>query len=269
MRTSNPTLNQNTFARSDWSMTPDIARVEGAASRRASTMTLGGTITKTGVLFSLCVVSATVAWSMAREGSALAPAVGWGGLIAAVVAALVLFFAPKTSPVLAPIYAVCEGCFLGFVSFLVNEKFAGGMAKGMLAGSIVLQAVLITFGIFAALLAAYSLRLVRLGSTATKVVIVATTGLMLTYAVTALVNIAFGKDLLPFIHGSGPLGIGFSIFVVVLASLNLVLDFQFIEGGVESGAPKHMEWYSGYALLVTMVWLYLEVLRLLSKLRKD
>ena len=170
--------------------------------------------------------------------------------------ALVTVFKKQWAPVTAPLYAALEGLFLGAVSAMFELRFPG----------IVMQAVGLTFGTLAALLMAYRSGLIKATENFKLGVFAATGGIALLY----LVNIgmrAFGFGGMGFIHDSGLIGIAFSGFVVVIAALNLVLDFDFIENGVEKGAPKYMEWYAAFGLLVTLVWLYLEILRLLSKLQ--
>jgi uncharacterized YccA/Bax inhibitor family protein len=165
-------------------------------------------------------------------------------------------FKPVWSPVTAPLYAAAEGLFLGAISALYEQRFHG----------IVLQAVLLTSGTLLALLAVYSMRLVRVTQNFRLGLLAATGGVALVYLLTIVLGL-FGIHI-PYIHDSGAIGIGFSIVVVVIAALNLVLDFDFIENGCARGAPKYMEWYAGFGLLVTLVWLYLEMLRLLSKLSR-
>ena len=155
----------------------------------------------------------------------------------------------------APLYALAEGLFLGGVSSLFEARFPG----------IVMQAVLLTFGTLFALLMAYRSGLVRATENFKLGVVAATGGIALVYLATIVLGF-FGIGI-PYIHESGLVGIGFSLFVVVVAALNLVLDFDFIETGVEQGAPKYMEWYGAFGLMVTRVWLYIEFLRLLAKLQ--
>ena len=157
--------------------------------------------------------------------------------------------------VTAPIYAILEGLFLGGISAVFESRFPG----------IVIQAVALTFGVLFCLLAAYTTRLIKVTQNFRLGVVAATGGIVIIYAISFIGGL-FGLNV-PYIHESGIIGIGFSLFVVVIAALNLVLDFDFIESGVEQGAPKYMEWYAAFGLLVTLVWLYLEILRLLAKLR--
>jgi uncharacterized YccA/Bax inhibitor family protein len=179
-----------------------------------------------------------------------------GGGIGGFILAMVTIFKKEWSPVTAPLYALVEGLFLGAISAIYNAQFQG----------IVLQAVMLTFGIMFALLFAYRSGLIKATENFKLGVAAATGGIALIYIATIVLGL-FGIKI-PFIHDSGLIGIGFSLFVVVVASLNLVMDFDFIESGVEAGAPKYMEWYGAFGLMVTLVWLYLELLRLLSKLRR-
>ena len=205
----------------------------------------------------LTLAGALYTWSLffGSNGTAnLMPYVLVGGLGGFVVS-LVTIFKKTWAPVTAPLYAALEGLFIGAISAMFEMKFPG----------IVMQAVGLTFGTLAALLMAYRSGLIKATENFKLGVVAATGGIALLY----LVNIGmgfFGKSM-PFIHDSGLMGIAFSGFVVVIAALNLVLDFDFIESGVEQRAPKYMEWYAAFGLLVTLVWLYLEILRLLSKLQ--
>ena len=247
MRSGNPALNDSTFL--------DLG--SGAVIQRdASAMTLNGTVNKTAFLLVLTLVGAMYTWSryFAGDGAALMPFV-WGGLIGGLVLALVTVFKKAWSPVTAPLYAVVEGLALGAISAMFEQRFPG----------IVMQAVGLTFGTLGALLLAYRSGLIKATENFKLGVVAATGGIFLLYLVNFVMSF-FGTSI-PFIHESGALGIAFSAFVVVIAALNLVLDFDFIESGVEQGAPKYMEWYAAFGLLVTLVWLYLEILRLLSKLQ--
>jgi len=179
-----------------------------------------------------------------------------GGLIGGLILALITIFKPSASPYTAPAYAACEGLLLGAISAAFEKAYPG----------IVVQAVGLTFGTLAALLLAYTSRLIKPTENFKLGIVAATGGIMLLYLASFILGL-FGIPI-GFIHSSGPIGIGFSVVVVIIAALNLVLDFDFIETGVERGAPKYMEWYGGFALLVTLIWLYLEILRLLAKLRE-
>jgi uncharacterized YccA/Bax inhibitor family protein len=250
MRSGNPALKESTFL--------DLG--SGAVvARDGEAMTLNGTINKTGILLLLTVLTAAFSWNQALGPDGL-PAPGfavymWGGAIGGFVLALITVFKKTWSPVTAPLYALVEGFFLGAISAVYNAQFGG----------IVMQAVMLTFGILFALLFAYRSGLIKATENFKLGVVAATGGIALVYLAT--IALGFFGIKIPLIHESGLVGIGFSLFVVVIASLNLVLDFDFIETGVEQGAPKYMEWYGAFGLMVTLVWLYLELLRLLSKLQ--
>ncbi len=250
MRSGNPVLKESTFL--------DIGS-GSIVARDGQSMTLNGTVNKTGFLLLLSLLTAAFAWSktMTDTGEVAPGAMVylWGGAIGGLVLALVTTFKKQWSPITAPMYALVEGFFLGSISAIFNARFEG----------IVLQAVMLTFGIMFALLFAYRSGLIKATENFKLGVASATGGIALIY----LATLALGmfNIRIPYIHESGIIGIGFSLFVVVIAALNLVLDFDFIESGVEAGAPKYMEWYGAFGLMVTLVWLYLELLRLLAKLQ--
>jgi uncharacterized YccA/Bax inhibitor family protein len=243
MRTSNPALNARAF------------QGEGVGTGEA--MTLKGTINKTGLLL-LCVVG-TAAWTwniFMRSGNAqsVMPLL-LVGAIGGLIFALITTFKKTWAPVTAPIYALLEGLVLGAISAMFEMRYHG----------IAIQAVSLTFGTMFALLLAYRSGLIPVTQNFKLGIIAATGGIALFYVaqiVLGLFGIHFST-----INGSGPIGIAFSVFVVIVAALNLVLDFDFIESAVTAGAPKYMEWYGAFGLMVTLIWLYLEILRLLSKLR--
>lgn len=254
IRSGNPALKESTFL--------DLGSGT-VVSRDAGAMTLNGTVNKTGILLLLSVLTAAFAWTQSvvtgPDGTAMvAPGItiyALGGAIGGFILALVTVFKKTWSPVTAPLYALVEGFFLGAISAVFELKYPG----------IVFQAVVLTFGTLGALLAAYRSGLIRATENFKLGVVAATGGIALVYLVSMGLRL-FGKDI-PLIHESGLVGIGFSLFVVVIAALNLVLDFDFIESGVEAGAPKYMEWYGAFGLMVTLVWLYIEFLRLLAKLQ--
>ena len=169
---------------------------------------------------------------------------------------MITAFKPTASPYTAPIYAACQGLFLGAISAMFERSYPG----------IVVQAVGLTFGTLAALLMAYTSGLIKPTENFKLGVTAATGAVMLLYMASFVLRM-FGIQI-GFIHDSGLFGIGFSVVVIVIAALNLVLDFDFIETGIKRGAPKYMEWYGAFGLLVTLIWLYLEILRLLAKLRQ-
>jgi uncharacterized YccA/Bax inhibitor family protein len=245
MRTSNPALNAKTFER--FGPPPGVAA-------GSEPMTIEGTVNRTAFLLLLLVATATWTWSQTAAG---VPVGGYllGGILGGLVAALVTIFKPTWAPVTAPIYALLEGLALGAISAYFQARFPG----------IVIQAVALTFGVLFALLLAYRSGLIPVTQNFRLGVVAATGGIAIFYLVAIVLG--FFHISIPFLHEGSWLGIGFSLFVVVIAALNLVLDFDFIEKGAEQGAPKVMEWYAAFGLIVTLVWLYLEILRLMSKLR--
>lgn len=246
MRTANPALNSKTFTTFD------------PATRAAGVMTLNGTVAKTAILLGLLVVPAGYTWNLLSSATAPSAAYPWifGGAIGGLILAMITIFKKTAAPVTAPLYAIAEGLFLGGISAIFERSYPG----------IVSQAVCLTFGTLFALLAAYRSGLIKATENFKLGVVAATGAIALVYLVSLGMQL-FGFGGFGFIHDSGPIGIGFSLVVVVIAALNLVLDFDFIENGVEHGAPKFMEWYAAFGLLVTLIWLYIELLRLLSKLR--
>ncbi|MEX2155519.1 MAG: Bax inhibitor-1/YccA family protein [Gemmatimonadales bacterium] len=241
MRTSNPALNAKTFERFG-----PIAAGEG--------MTIEGTVHRAAFLLLILMATATWTWSQTFAGT---PVQGylWGGLLGGFAVALVTIFKPAWAPVTSPIYAALEGLALGAISAIFEARYPG----------IVIQAVALTFGTLVALLLAYRSGLIPVTQNFRLGIVAATGGIAVFYLVA--MGLSFFGIRIPFLHEGSWLGIGFSLFVVVIAALNLVLDFDFIEKGAEHGAPKYMEWYGAFGLMVTLIWLYLEILRLLSKLR--
>lgn len=264
MRTGNPVLRNDLFSTQ---LDGDGSGIMGQLATKAAstTMSLTGTIIKSGILLFLCIVGAIVTASIAGSAEpVIHPAflwIGGGGL--GFILSLIITFVPKSAPFLSPIYALAQGAFVGGITVMyatsLGPKFSG----------MILQAISLTFGIFAGLLTAYSFGFIRIGGMFRKCLMAAVFGIGFTYLGGILLS-AFGVNVLnSTIFGNGWIGIGFSVVVIVVASLCLVLDFQFIEEGIESKAPKYMEWYAGFGLLVTLVWLYIEILRLLAKLRED
>ncbi|MEO7067857.1 MAG: Bax inhibitor-1/YccA family protein [Rhodanobacter sp.] len=248
MQSGNPALNKHTFL--------DVAN--GAlVSHGDDAMTINGTVNKTGFLLVLVLVGAMYSWSQytgPASVGALYPLM-IGGAIGGLVLALITAFKKTWSPYTAPFYAVVEGVFIGALSVIFEARYPG----------VVMQAVGLTFGTMAAMLIAYRSGLIKVTEKFKMGIVAATGGILLLYVANFAMSF-FGHSM-GFINGSSMLGIGFSAVVVVIAALNLVLDFDFIESGVKAGAPKYMEWYGAFALVVTLVWLYLEILRLLSKLQ--
>jgi uncharacterized YccA/Bax inhibitor family protein len=247
LRTANPALNTKSFG-----------GFVGAARSSGQAMTIQGTVNKTGILLTLVILAAIWPWRLFLEARDPSAVTGWimlGG-IGGFVTALVTIFKKTWAPVTAPIYAVCEGLFLGALSATFEVRFPG----------IVFQAMALTFGTLLVLLAAYKSGLIKATENFKLGVVAATGAIALVYLATFVLQL-FGVPI-GFMNSTGWLGIGISLVVVVVAALNLVLDFDFIEQGAAGGAPKYMEWYGAFGLLVTLVWLYLEILRLLSKLNQ-
>jgi len=240
-RTANPALNSKTFSG------PVIRNNEQA-------MSIQGTVNKTLLMLVLLLLTATYTWSQFMAGFSTGIFMAGGG-IGGLIVAIITVFKKEWSGITAPVYALLEGLFLGALSAYFETMFPG----------IVVQAVALTFGTLFSLLAAYKSGLIKVTENFKLGVAAATGGIAMIYLANFVMGF-FGINL-PFIHEGGTFGILFSLGVVIVAALNLVLDFDFIESGAESGAPKYMEWYAAFGLMVTLIWLYIEILRLLSKLR--
>lgn len=268
MRTGNPVFASGTYqeARSVYGMGPGGT----LAAERPAVMTVQGTAVKTLALLGITIVVAAVSWSFFGSNP---QAIAWAS-VGSLVASLGVWFAvikkPSLAPVLVPGFAVVEGVFVAAASQLIVTHsglaaHVGGQAAAM---ELVGQAAGLTMAIAVAMLIAYSSGLIRLRGVAAKVVIFMTAGVAVYYAAGFLVNMIFGPVIPRLGWDAGPIGIGFSVLVVVLASLVLVLDFQYIDDGVQRGLPKDYEWIGAFGLLTTLVWLYIELLRLLAKLRR-
>ncbi len=245
MRTANPTLNEKVFT--------GFGR-----TRSEHAMSIQGTVNKTAILLALALLTAGWTWNLFTATGNPAAVAPWlmGGAIGGLVVALVTTFKQTWAPFTAPVYALLEGLVLGGLSAIFEASYPG----------IAFQAVGLTAGTLAALLLAYKSGLIRATPTFKKGIIAATGGIFLLYLASMVLGF-FGVRI-PGIFDAGLVGILFSAVVVTIAALNLVLDFDLIERGAEQGAPKYMEWYGAFALLVTLIWLYMEILRLLSKLRR-
>jgi uncharacterized YccA/Bax inhibitor family protein len=244
MRSGNPALNEKTFQ----------AFYNEAASG-AHAMTIQGTAWKTLILLGLCTGMACFTWSrVVNHDLATAGPLVMVGAIGGLIMALITAFVPRWAGVTSPLYALLEGLFLGGVSGIFEMQYPG----------IALQAISATFGTLFALLIAYQSGLIRATENFKLGVFAATGGIAILYLVSFVMS--FFRASIPFISQPTWLGIGFSVVVVVIAALNLVLDFDFIETAAHRGAPKYLEWYGAFGLMVTLVWLYIEILRLLAKL---
>lgn len=247
-KSGNPTLGENKFR----------STVLDSVVLHDNAMTIRGTLQKFGFLFLMVLGSSFYSWKEFAEGGNVSPMM-WTGAIGGLVVAIVLVFKPMWSPFLAPLYALLEGLFIGAISAMYNAAFAE------IAPNIIINAVGLTFGVAAGMYLLYSFRIIKATEKFRSVIIAATVGIGIFYLLVVVLR-AFGMENMPFLHEGSILGIGFSLFVVAIAALNLILDFDMIEKGTEMGAPKYMEWYGAFGLMVTMVWLYLEILRLLSKI---
>ena len=236
-RSGNPALSKRTF--------------NNLKSTTGEVMTLDGTVNKTAMSLAILLFAAYYTYSNAIMDYVLI------GLIGGFIVALVTIFKKEWSPITVPIYAVLEGLYLGGVSKMFGNMFEPG---------IVPQAICLTSGILIALLFAYKTKIIKVTENFKLGVFAATAGILVVYLISVLMS-AFGGRGLPIMDptNTSMISIGFSLFVVGIASLNLVMDFDFIEQGVENGAPKYMEWYGAFGLLMTLIWLYLEILKLLAK----
>jgi uncharacterized YccA/Bax inhibitor family protein len=245
----NPAFSSEMFAGYD--------QVYGTPRTRSTTTTVQGTIGKTAVL--LAILSFTALWSWNAIGSGqFPPAMILISALGGFVVAMITIFKPTAAPISAPIYAALEGVFLGALSQIVEMRYHAKFP------GIALQAVGLTTGVTFVMLFVYATGLVRVTEKLRAGIMMATGALCLFYMVTMLMRL-FGAEM-PLVWSATPMGIGFSVLVVGLAAFNLLLDFDFIEQAAQSGAPKYMEWYGAFGLMVTLVWLYLEILRLLRKL---
>ena len=243
LRSNNPVLKESAFA-------GQIATGE--------TMTVQGTANKTGLLLLCVVVTAAYTWGLSRSETPEA-AVPWviGGAIGGFILALVTVFKKQWSPFTAPVYALLEGFFLGGISAMFERSYPG----------IATQAVMLTFVVLFVLLLAYKTGVVKATRGFKLGVMTATGAIALVYLANVVMSLFFHTQI-GVLYSSTPLGIGISVVVVIIAALNLVLDFDMIETGSRMGVPKYMEWYGAFAMMVTLIWLYLEILRLLAKTRR-
>ena len=269
MRTTNPALNDKVFDR-------EIAQANaGAAGGRiarppvddqvspwtpppsAETMTIGGTVSAAAVLLVILLAAGGVGWAQVSPSPEGIRMPGWilPAVLVALGVAILTFFKPQLARFTGPVYSVVEGLVLGAISHLYNIQYQG----------IVVQAVGLTVAVFGILLFLYATRIIKVTDKLRMGIVAATGAVFVVYLVSMVLRL-FGADV-PFIHDASPFGILISLVIVVIAAMNLILDFDFIERGAAKGAPKYMEWYGAFGLIVTIVWLYLELLRLLSKLR--
>lgn len=247
-KSGNPVLTEKKFEKS-------IDRYDG------NLMTQSGTLNKFGLMMILLMASAGFVWKAFAEGKDVFP---WiiAGALGGLVVAIVMSFKPQWGSILAPVYALLEGAFVGGVSAVYNNAFDA------YAPNIVMQAVGLTFGVVIAMFALYKFGVIKATEKFKSVVFAATAGIAVFYLLSMVLRM-FNIEM-PLIHESSTMGIIFSLVVVAIAALNLILDFDMIDQGAKMGAPKYMEWYGAFGLMVTIVWLYFEILRLLSKIaRRD
>lgn len=247
---SNPALSEKKFTST---VISDVLDVENA-------MTVKGALQKFGFLLIMVLGTAFYSWKQFAEGGAVTGMM-WTGAIGGLVVALVITFKQEWSAYLAPVYALLQGLFLGAISAMYNEAFAER------APNLIVNAVGLTFGVAVAMYLLYSFKIIKATEKFKSIVITATVGIGIFYMIVMVLRM-FGFNNMPFLHEGSTMGIVFSLIVTAVAALNLILDFDMIERGSEMGAPKYMEWYGAFGLLVTIVWLYLEILRLLSKISK-
>lgn len=253
LKTSNPAMAQ--FEQQAISLGPVDELITDSSQR----MSIEGTINKTGILLVIVLAVGAWAWNYSISNPTSAMPILWTGLIGGLVAGLVTAFKPNIAHIGAPAYAAFEGLFLGTISAFFEARYPG----------LVMQAIGLTLAVMFAMLFSYRTGLIKVTGTFRKVVTYATLGIMVFYLI-SLVATMFGAEVSYFnTENASMLSIGMSLFVVAIAALNLVLDFDFIEKGAANNLPKQMEWSGAFGLLVTLVWLYIELLRLLAKLRDE
>lgn len=244
----NPAFNDKTFDRFR----------SGSTTAGTDRMTMEGTTTKGMVLLGLAMLTAAFAWLNVRVSPGMGVPMILVGAIGGFVTALITTFTPRVSAITGPIYAILEGLALGTISSLFDARYQG----------IAASAVVLTLSLLGVMLLLYRARIVRATPKLTKVIVAATAAIAISYLVSLIASLFGAHDLLG-LNSSGPLGIVISLVIIGVACFNFVLDFDLIERGVREGAPKYMEWYSAFGVMVTLFWLYLEILRLLSKLQRD
>lgn len=244
MRSGNPFFNERMY------------QVDGNAVAASDTTTVQGAVTKTLILTAILVAMAVVGWSLALSNPPLALLLAIGGAIVGLIVVLIMSFKPATSPYLAQVYAIGEGLFLGAISAFMQARYPG----------IVAPAVGLTVGTLFFMLAAYKTGLIKV-TEKFKLGVIAATGAVALFYLVCMVLRLFNVHI-PYIHEGGAIGIGVSAVVIVIAALNLALDFDNFERAEEAAAPKYYEWYLAVGLLVTIVWLYIEFLKLLAKLQR-
>lgn len=250
-KSGNPTLTQKIFDRS--------ASME---AEMQGTMSVRGAINKFGFLLLMVIAGASYNWHMFASGRPdMVNTLMMVGIFGGLISALAISFKPNWAGYLAPIYGLLEGLFIGGISAIFNAAFADKYP------GLIMQAVGLTFGVAIAMFLLYNFRVIKATEKFKSVIIMSTLGIGIFYLLTLVLSL-FGVNV-SFMYDSSLLSIGISLFIVAIAALNLILDFDMIEQGAERGAPKFMEWYGAFGLMVTLVWLYLEILRLLSKMSSN
>lgn len=247
-KSGNPTLTEKMFDKS-----------HEMAAGNMGTMTVRGAINKFGFMMLMLIAGAAYNWNLYEQlKESTMTTLMWVGIIGGLISALAITFKPNWAPVLAPLYALLEGLFIGAISAIMNAAFADSYP------GLIMQAVGLTFGVALAMFLLYNFRVISATERFKSIVFTATLGIGIFYLITMVLRM-FGVNV-SFMYDSSLLSIGISLFVVGIAALNLIMDFDMIEQGAERGAPKFMEWYGAFGLMVTIVWLYIEMLKLLSKL---
>ena len=243
LRSNNPVLKEKAFT---------------GAITTGDAMTIQGTVNKTGLLLLFVVVTAAWTWGLGHSETPEA-AFPWmlGGVVGGIIAAIATILKKNWAGLTAPLYALFEGLVLGGISAMFERSYPG----------IAIQAVSLTFAVLFVLLLAYKFRIVQATRGFRLGIIAATGGIALLYLVNIVMSFGFHRPM-EFLYAATPLGIGISLVITIIAALNLILDFDLIERGAAMGAPKYMEWYGAFAMMVTLIWLYMEILRLLSKMRR-
>ena len=243
-QSSNPALTEKIFSRN-------------MDQSNLGVMTVRGSLNKFGFLMFMVMAGAFYTWHLYVTQPSTMMTLLWVGMIGGLISGLVIAFKPNLAQYLAPAYGILEGFVLGAISAILNDAFREKYPN------IILQAVGLTLAVAFAMFLLYNFRIIRATQKFRSIIITATAGIAIFYLITIVLNLFHVN--MPFMYDSSPLGIGISLFIVGIAAMNLILDFDMIERGAEMGAPKFMEWYGAFGLLVTIVWLYIEILRLLSR----
>ncbi len=249
-KSGNPTLTEKIFDRS--------ANIDASLQ---GTMTVRGTMNKFGFLLLMVMGAAAYSWNLyANHNQTLMTGLMLTGVFGGMICAFAIIFKPNWAQYIAPLYAILEGFFLGGISAIMNDAFQKTYP------GLVMQAVGLTFGVAIAMFLLYNFRIIRATEKFKSILISATMGIAVFYMISMVLRLFHVN--MPFLYDSSPLGIGISLFIVAIAALNLIMDFDMIEKGAEQGAPQYMEWYGAFGLMVTIVWLYIEILKLLSRFAK-